>query len=221
MKKKAFIIAAVLVVAAAGAAEYRFFIADRTKPETLQISVSEENVQEGINHRDNAIIVSQAEKLKYYYNGVSSSEKDEQKAASELLAVIEKIEKMSHGTVTKNTGIEKKSGETEYCKVTDRSFGSVSDLKSYLSTSVTTSLLNSRYNGMTEGDAPVYADFEDGLYVRRKNDSAEDFEFKRDDKKNIILAVTGRSEGIFTVSASGHTFEIVEDDGKWKINSVS
>ena len=220
MKKKAIIITVALLVAVAGAAEYKIFIAGHSKPDTLQISVQEDNAKEGISQRENAIVVSQSGELKYFYEGLSISEKDEQKVAAELLKVIDKIEKMSKGTVTKNTDIVKKPGENEYYKVNDKTFGNISDLKAYISTYVTSSLINERYSGMIEGDVPVYLDFEDGLYVKRRNDHAEGFEWERDSNKNIILAITGKGDGKFTVTSSGHTIGIAEENGKWKINSI-
>ncbi len=220
MNRKPVIITVVLLVAIAGCVELKLITDKASKPDSIQVSLSEEAPQNA-GHKDNPIVVSQAEGLKYFYEGVSASEKDYQKVGTDLLTVLDKIEKMSQCTISKNIDIKREENDVEYYKVNDKSFGNISDMRSYLKASVTDSLLKERYNVMLDGEAPVFMEFEDGLYVKRRNDPAKGFEWEKNDDKSIKLAVIGKEEGKFKISATGYTIEIVDEGGIWKVNSIT
>jgi hypothetical protein len=220
MNRKPVIITVVLLVAIAGCVELKFLTDKASKPDSIQVSLSEEAPQNA-GRKDNPIVVSQSEGLKYFYEGVSASEKDYQKVGTELLTVLDKIEKMSQCTITKNVNIKHDENGTEYYKVNDKSFGNLSDLKSYVKASVTESLLKERYAGMLDGESPVFREYDDGLYVKRRNDPAKGFEWEKNDDKSIKLAVIGKEDGKFKISATGYTIEIVDEGGIWKVNSIT
>ncbi len=160
MKKKPVIIAVVLLVAIAGFAEYKLIIEKNHKPASIQVALSEDAPQNA-GRKDNPIIVSQTEGLKYFYQGVSVAEKDYQKAGSEILKALDKIEKMSKCTITKNVDIKRTENDIEYYKVNDKTFGSISDMRSYVKSTVSESLLKERYAGLLDGESPVFREFED------------------------------------------------------------
>lgn len=220
MNKKTVIIAVTLLVAIAGCVELKLIVDKNQRPDSIQVSLSEDAPQNA-GRKENPIVVSQSEGLKYFYEGVSASEKDYQKVGNDLLTVLDKIEKMSQCTITKNADIKREENGVEYYKVNDKSFGSLSDLKSYVKVSVTDSLLKERYSSLLDGDAPVFKEFDDGLYVKRRNDPAKGFEWEKNPDKTIKLAVTGKEEGKFKIAATGYTIEIVDEGGIWKVNAVT
>ena len=100
MNKKTVIIAVTLLVAIAGCVELKLIVDKNQKPDSIQVSLSEDAPQNA-GRKENPIVVSQSEGLKYFYEGVSASEKDYQKVSNDLLTVLDKIEKMSYkGTIT-------------------------------------------------------------------------------------------------------------------------
>ena len=220
MKKKPVIIAVVLLVAIAGFAEYKLIIEKNHKPASIQVALSEDAPQNA-GRKENPIVVSDSGGLKYFYQGVSISEKDYQKAGNEILKVLDKIEKMNHGNVSKNVDVKRTENDTEYYKVNDKTFGSISDMKTYVNSTVSESLIKDRYAGMLEGESPVFREFEDGLYVKRNNDLSNGFDWEKNDDKSIKLAVTGKEDGKFKISSTGYTIEIVDEDGIWKVNSIT
>ena len=220
MKKKPVIIAVVLLVAIACFAEYKLIIEKNHKPASIQVALSEDAPQNA-GRKDNPIIVSQTEGLKYFYQGVSVAEKDYQKAGSEILKALDKIEKMSKCTITKNVDIKRTENDIEYYKVNDKTFGSISDMRSYVKSTVSESLLKERYAGLLDGESPVFREFEDGLYVKRNNDLSNGFEWEKNEDKSIKLAVTGKEDEKFKISSTGYTIEIVDEDGIWKVNSIT
>ncbi|WP_044973091.1 hypothetical protein [Ruminococcus sp. HUN007] len=221
MNKKPVIIAVSLIIAAAAFAEYRFFISKNNKPDTIQVSVSENVHQNNSGQKDKPLIVSDTEGLKYFYSGINSSEKDYQKIGNELLKTMDKIEKMYHGTITKNVDESREDNGTVYYKIKDKTFGSINDVKSYMSASVTESLQKQRYPDLTDGNKPVIKEFEDGLYIIKGDGPSKGFAWEKNENKTIKLAVTGKGEGTFTISASGYKVEIVDENGTWKVNSIS
>ena len=220
MNRKPVIITVVMLVAIAGCVELKLITDKNQKPDSIQVSLSE-NAPQNAGNKDNPIVVSQAAGLKYFYEGVSASEKDYQKVCTDLLTVMDKIEKMSQCTISKNVDIKREENGTEYYKVNDKTFGSLSDLRSYVKASVTDSLMKDRYAAMIDGESPVFKEFEDGLYVKRRNDPAKGFEWEKNDDKSIKLAVIGKEEGKFKISATGYTIEIVDEGGIWKVNSIT
>ena len=94
-------------------------------------------------------------------------------------------------------------------------------MRSYVKSTVSESLLKERYAGLLDGESPVFREFEDGLYVKRNNDLSKGFEWEKNEDKSIKLAVTGKEDGKFKISSTGYTIEIVDEDGIWKVNSIT
>lgn len=232
MKKRS-IAVALAVIAVAGAAEYKLFIAKPSEPKDISVSISEINPQDGIND-DRLVVVSDdsgPEKeavvvngdiaaIQYQYDGIRASDTNYRSVAARMLENLDGIEKIIQCSVKCNRTVSETVDSTVYYKLVDRNFSSVKDVDSYLAMNLTDRLIGSRYSEITGGPSPVLRDINGAVYARQNIDPGNGFEWERDEAGNIVLYVSETSQDSFTVNSSGHVIEFISDNCMWKINSV-
>lgn len=218
--KKLSIAIALSVIAVAAFAEYRIFINNPSEKNGIEIDLSDQIYQGNIS--DNVYVANiESPELKFEYGGISASDTDYRSVASELLEILDHVEKINQCSVKCNRDVNEDFSSTSYYKVVERKFSSVSDVKNYMSMSITDSLIEERYSEITDGPSPVLRDFPNGLYAKIDREPGKGFEWEKDENGNIVVYISETSPDSFTVNTTGHSIEIINDNHIWKINSVN
>lgn len=144
------------------------------------------------------------------------------KYADKLLTALNYIEKFGGGNVTFDidTAFTDESGNT-FAKVINTQFANTDDLRNYIESNLTETMINNRYSGLLYVDEPRYIDIDGELYGKVAPTGSG---FNWLDKDREIADITDTS---FTVYAPFEWYgssklmivHVVLDNGEWKINS--
>lgn len=221
MKKKNLIIVVSLIVCAAFAEIIVMTSRGKEDPQ-IPVTISQENFQDNISDFDNAIVVDEANAsvLRREYGGISASDPSRINAAREILANLDNIEKINACSVKRNIDIERDIKGQTYYKAVDRMFGTTDDVKKYMSSFLTDSVISERYSGITEGDSPCLLDVEGELFVKRSNDDENIIALEKDDDGTFAVSLTDEETDSFTIENSVHSIKVISVDCVWKIASI-
>ena len=191
---------------------------------TQPVSSDSQSIQEV------AVQPTAAESTTAETSDVSPSEESEQqvqntecsKYADKLLTALNYIEKFGGGNVTfdMDTAFTDESGNT-FAKVIDTQFSNTDDLRNYIESNLTETMINNRYSGLLYVDEPRYIDIDGELYGKVAPTGSG---FNWLDKDREIADITDTSFTVYVPfewygSTKLMIVHVVLDNGEWKINS--
>ena len=142
--------------------------------------------------------------------------------AQELIRALNMVERLGGGGLRYDADTVCTINETTYYKVTDTDFANTNDIRCYEEKYLTQDMISERYTAVVDGDTPIYADADDGLYMK---DSAKGFYIFSDTELNIEKSFEDGYSILAGYDNFGETetadIRIVNVNGTWKICGIS
>lgn len=146
--------------------------------------------------------------------------------ASRLMGALDYIDCIGGGNIPKDENDVTEIDGRQYAKVIAQ-FENTADLEEFITSSLSDSLIQSRYSGILGGEQPYYIDVDGELYGYVTAKGCGFLWIMENDKP--VISISDVSDSSFTAVTKFDNFggecemklDIVFTDGLWKINSIS
>lgn len=195
-----------------------------TSGEEPETTVSESDSSESETESEISESAAETSSVSESDTSVENNEADLTETAKELMYALNEIDRFGGGAFEydETAIVDGTDGYTQFARVNDDRFKTVSELKNYMNSYLTTDMIEEKYSNIVGGDNPHFKDIDGVLYgnISGARGCGYAWTGNVEIKNASDTAFTAIAEYDDYGAVSDLTINIVLDGGTWKISSV-